>query len=247
MVYHLKKKNHQTTKKMDTMKKLATFVVFALLNVFSVNAQTEWNFGVIPAADQENMNTDAVLWKNNEASFRYENTVKNTPKKEPLMANGQELEMTKGLLFDGVTKSNRIRLSYKDKNQVLILSEAGFSITIPDLKKGQKIEVVAKPASSGTTAGLSATNLDAEEGSFGEITAKSTHNGTVKEDGEVTLTTETNGVGFCTIKVTEGTNGITEIKTDAQAQGKWFTIDGKRISKPTTGGLYICNGKKIAM
>lgn len=232
---------------MDTMKKLATFVVFALLNVFCVNAQTEWNFGVIPAADQENMNTDAELWKNNEASFRYENTVKNTPKKEPLMASGKELEMTKGLLFDGVTKSNRIRLSYKDKNQVLILSEAGYSITIPNLKKGQEIEVVAKPATSGTTAGLSVTNLDAKEGKFGEITAKGTFKGTVKEDGEVTLTTETNGVGFYSIKVAEATSAISEVKTDGKTDSKWFTADGKRISKPTASGLYICNGKKIAM
>lgn len=232
---------------MDTMKKFAALVVFAVMNVFSVNAQNEWNFGVIPAADQENMNADAMLWKNNEASFRYENTVKNTPKKEPLTANGKELEMTKGLLFDGVTKSNRIRLSYKDKNQVLILSEAGFSITIPNLKKGQEIEVVAKPATSGTTAGLSATNIDAEEGSFGTITEKATHKGMVKADGEVTLTTETSGVGFYTIKVSEGTNGITEVNAERKADGRWFTVDGKRISKPTKGGLYICNGKKIAM
>ena len=44
-----------------------------------------------------------------------------------------------------------------------------------------------------------------------------------------------------------GTSGIEGVST-AKAEGAWFSLDGKRLSsKPTVGGIYIRDGKKIVV
>lgn len=51
-----------------------------------------------------------------------------------------------------------------------------------------------------------------------------------------------------TIKVTfiEDTTGIKKVQTEGQRQdGKWYTLSGMPVEKPTQPGIYIQNGKKI--
>ena len=51
-----------------------------------------------------------------------------------------------------------------------------------------------------------------------------------------------------TIKVTfiEDTTGIKKVQTEGQRQdGKWYTLSGMPVEKPTQPGVYIQNGKKI--
>ncbi len=38
--------------------------------------------------------------------------------------------------------------------------------------------------------------------------------------------------------------GINELNVDAQNDGAWYTIDGRRVAAPTQTGIYIHNGKK---
>ena len=37
------------------------------------------------------------------------------------------------------------------------------------------------------------------------------------------------------------------IVTEATANGKWYTIEGQQINKPTQKGLYIKNRKKVVI
>ena len=49
--------------------------------------------------------------------------------------------------------------------------------------------------------------------------------------------------------VSDGTVGITELKTDNPSESQVFTIDGRSVNKSNTlcKGLYITNGKKYVV
>ena len=47
---------------------------------------------------------------------------------------------------------------------------------------------------------------------------------------------------------TTGISEVTEVNSGNQKAAEWFTLGGARLpEKPTTPGIYICNGKKIAI
>lgn len=49
---------------------------------------------------------------------------------------------------------------------------------------------------------------------------------------------------YGTWKDYEGTSGISTLKKE-QLEGEWYTLDGRRVEKPTRKGVYINNGKVV--
>jgi hypothetical protein len=48
--------------------------------------------------------------------------------------------------------------------------------------------------------------------------------------------------------VSDGTVGITELKSEGRSEGEVFTLDGRTANKSTLQkGLYIANGKKYVV
>lgn len=55
-------------------------------------------------------------------------------------------------------------------------------------------------------------------------------------------------VFFWREKVADGIESIFTTQPSAPAAQRWFTLDGRMLSgKPTTAGIYICNGKKYVV
>ena len=95
-----------------------------------------WDFTVTSTTDWDNLLADEKNWTK-ASETRMSN--KNSYADAPLIANGQELEATKGLLFN-ISAADKLRI---DKNNRLCLNGNGLSFTIPGLEKGQKVTTFA--------------------------------------------------------------------------------------------------------
>lgn len=230
------------------MKKILSIIALMALTM-GANAQASWNFSNLSDADKALLDGDQTNWTYDATNLRYANTADYLPSGETLKAGGKELDITKGLLFTA-TKKDRIRLSVKQNYQVLVLNDAGMSVVIPGLKKGQTIEVVAKTGKSSEAHGFTASNTIAEDGSFVESTDKQTNKATVVADGDVVLTTTSGSMVIYSINVNEAenTNGILAINnTEKNGSRQWYTLDGVRVSQPAGRGIYLMNGKKYTI
>ncbi len=75
--------------------------------------------------------------------------------------------------------------------------------------------------------------------------------GAIAEDGTCTGTNgilaNAGGIIDMNLKVTAKTTGIDGVTTDGATNAKVYTLDGRRVNKPsrTAKGLYIVNGKKV--
>ena len=188
------------------MKKINTLLYTLLAAVMTLtatgaNAQS-WNFSTMSQTDQDNCNAD-VNWVAGTGRYGYVLALDN----EALIANGTELEYTKGLLFTANAPSApedgkaKVRCNY-EKGQ-LELNGTGVQMTIPGLKAGQVITVKCLTAKSGQARGLDATNLSGTTG-FGQesISADAMScTGTVSADGDVTLTTLVGGMYLYNVDV----------------------------------------------
>ena len=38
---------------------------------------------------------------------------------------------------------------------------------------------------------------------------------------------------------------VEEIETEASGVEVWYTLQGVRVERPTSAGIYICNGRKV--
>lgn len=162
-----------------------------------------WDFTTTASTDVANLTADATNWKKTveetlEFSFnRY--TAQNAYNAAPLLANGVELELTKGLTF--TAKEKKIRV---DENYRLNLNGGNIVITTPILKKGQKVKVTAFSSSSSEYEDrfLTATNLDNTTG-FGAGNSEYAaylNTGVVTRDGKVSFTTSA-GINILKIEV----------------------------------------------
>jgi pectate lyase len=197
---------------MKRLTNIFTLLVLMLGMGMNVNAQT-WDFATLSANDQENLEADTSGdWGHNTSSNdRWGNKKKH--EKEPVKANGVELEYTKGLLltFGSSTGEGNFRADIKNRRAWI----AAGSITIPALTKGSRVTVSYMSSSKDVARGISVTNLTPDEGSkFGtnnKGTASITDAGTVTEDGDVTLTMTTtqdgsNGMYLYLIKVEDASD-----------------------------------------
>ncbi len=204
------------------MKKLFTFLA-AFLVTLCVGAQTDlskgktWNFEVTSDTDWSNLTADTENWTINSTNDRATNKKAFTD--APVMANGVELEATEGLLVSGAEGKIRI-----DKNKRLNMNGKDLSITIPGLKKGQVVTVMARTASSSDlTRYLSATNLSETTGFESAHNADEVYenSGTVTADGDVVITTIIGGLNIFSITIT-GASGSGEPEPEMTAEAYFW-------------------------
>ncbi len=170
------------------MKKIQLLFTFVLCMMFAnLNAQT-WSFTSLSDEDKALCAADAN-WLLGTDRYCYLKELSNAA----LVANGTELSYAKGLLFTASAPSGnaegkaKIRLNYGSKR--LELNGANISLTIPNLKAGQKVTVSCKTGKSGEARGLNVTNLTPVSGSFNSTSTDDQVNvGTVTADGNVVLT-----------------------------------------------------------
>lgn len=150
---------------------------------FGVNAQT-WDFRNMPEGDAANLSADGSNWTQslNGTINRWAN--KNKVSEEALIANGSELEMTKGLKFTAGS-SDKIRI---DQNSAIRLNGSNLKITIPNLSAGATVTVTCETANSSSARTVSASNLTVTSG-FIATTDMQTNIGKVTAAGPVTITT----------------------------------------------------------
>lgn len=205
-----------------------------------------WDFTVTSTTDWDNLLADETNWtKANDTRMSNKNSYANAP----LIANGQELEATKGLLFN-ISAADKLRI---DKNNRLCLNGNGLSFTIPGLTKGQTVTITARTASkSGLDRYLSAENLTVTEG-FAPHDADEwfANVGTVTEDGDVTIKTNLGGMNIQKIVVTAAEGGgeptVVIAKPTFEVDGVTYesgaTVEGlktgQRVTINVEEGVYI--------
>lgn len=126
-----------------------TFIFVTLLLYSVIATATTWNFRKTSSSDLSLVAADAANW--NEGSKYYDNI--NAIANSPLIAEGEELEYAKGLVFTAVAKGVRIN---NGVNRMWINGKT--TITIPNAKAGDIVEVTYANSGDGSR-GLYGTNL----------------------------------------------------------------------------------------
>ena len=110
------------------------------LEQLKASSERTWDFTKTPLMDLGVLKADAAKtdgenkWSYDEGKKQFESQSAFTT----LQANGVPLYMTDGLTFSGVENSGDLRI---DIDSRLLLNSSGIGITLPSLKKGQKITV----------------------------------------------------------------------------------------------------------
>lgn len=183
------------------MKKHTLFIyniVAAMLMMAATATAQTWNFSTLSDTDKANLNADTENWTYESSNNRWKNV--SVYDRQPLVANGTELEFSRGLLLTA-NAADRVRVD--DKKKSLTLNGTAVTVTIPGLTAGTTLTVVCQSSSSTTARALTPTNLTVTAG-FGKSTDKTTCTGTVDEDGEVTLTSDG---GIYIFSISAGTGG----------------------------------------
>ena len=180
------------------MKKIMLTMVALMLSIMT-NAQKTWDFTQMSDADSTALRAAAAEWTYTESSNRFENV---NAISGALTANGAELAISKGLTFEAPEKKIRI-----DVNKRIQLAGKKVALTIPALKKGQKVTITF--ASTGNTEVTldSRTNLtDASGFEAADKNTTQTGVGTVLADGAVTFMSTVGSVNVFSVSV-EGEGG----------------------------------------
>jgi pectate lyase len=173
--------------------KKTLFFLAALMTVMMASAQS-WNFKTISDGDVALMNAATNQWYHETGSndrYHLLTAVKN----ESLKVDGNELEITKGLLFTvtASTSTTQGNLRVDIKNMRLWVAGSD-TIVIPNVAAGKQVTVIAK-----TSAGSSSTdkergvnvsaNVKPLTGKFNQVSADQVTNvGVVEQEGDVMLT-----------------------------------------------------------
>lgn len=183
------------------MRHINTIIYILLTSIMTLlatdaNAQT-WDFSTVSPTDRANLSADAANWNHESTSSndRYKNN--STYSTEPLTANNTELEYTKGLLFT-TTQTDAIRIDVKGGRIAL---NKTTTVTVKNLKAGDKITVSCKTSSKEQARGLNVTNITPEKGYFNSTSLDDqTNTGIITADGDITLT-NTGGLYVYSIKI----------------------------------------------
>lgn len=223
--------------------------------VLDPTAPTTWNFAEgLSDADKAALDADAETWTLSEGYYSNAVALAERNVFTPLMANGAELEFTKGLSF---TRDNseglgvgRVRL-YAE-NPSLYLNGSANSIKIPALIKGDVVKVRVKGGGTSERS-LGVSNVDngtvaaVVEGEGEEAKAISVDaEMTVQANGDVVLS-PSNGFYFYAITVNADlpeATGIKGVKTVEQTNNVIYNLAGQKVNAQYKG-IMIQNGKKV--
>lgn len=217
------------------MKKQSIYGVLTLLLMLmpAIAFAQSWDFSSVSQTDQDNLNADTNGWLFDSSNNRWKNQT--TYDKQPLMANGVEVQFTKGLLVTAPA-TDRVRIDMKKKS--FTLNGANGVVTIPDLKAGTQITVICQSSSSSTARCLTPTNLTVSEG-FSKSTSKTTNIGTVNADGDVTLTSD-GGIYIYSITAGTASEGGNTPEEEPVADDHSTTLNtSKTQAQLTTNGNVV--------
>jgi len=145
---------------------------------------TRWDFVTVPSADAARMSADAN-WKVDSKSRYCYTPAMNTA---PAMANGDTLDMAKGLLFTiPANADGSLRFGGTTKALWMGYASGSCTLTIPGCKGGDWIALEYMTSKKGTTRVITATNI---VGTLPSSSSSSTHEkgqAKVSSDGDVTL------------------------------------------------------------
>lgn len=233
---------------MKTINTLLYIMLAGLMTLFAsnANAQQSWNFSTMSQADKDACAADANWVLGNERYCYIGGAMTNAP----LVANGIELEYTKGLLFTTTDPSSptegsaRVRCNFGSSR--LELNGSNLSIIIPDLTAGQTVTVNCKTSSgSGEARGFNVTNLSPVSGYFNQTTGEDQTNvGTVIENGNVVLTT-TGGMNIYSITVTGEGGEVTPPESDYNDVSQNITKNQVRLTVGSDIKYYNTDEVKI--
>ncbi len=194
-------------------------------------AQT-WNFTATGEADKAALAADPGAWEHELTSSndRYKNLA--SYDRQQLKANGQELQVTAGLLFTA-GEADAIRIDIKGKRMA---TNKPLTITIPGLKAGMTLTMSCKTSSKTTARGFNVTNLDPVEGCFNATSLdEQTNVATVVADGDVTLA-NTGGMYVYSITVAGQQQGGAGGSTGAD-HSVGMDLRASQARLTTTGGV----------
>lgn len=166
------------------------YLIAALAVSIAMNAQSAtekvdkaWTFTTLPSSDVSNITADKNWIKDSKSRYCDTIAIDNAP----LMANGVELTVTKGLLFTAIANTNgNIRLAGKTGSLWL---GANCKLTIPDRKKGEVVTISYMTSSKSAKRNLGLENI-AGDFPMTTGTTKQTGHGKVSADGDVSFTIE---------------------------------------------------------
>ncbi len=188
------------------MKKQLYRTVLSLLMAFAgitPSHAAAWDFTtIIDDTDIANLDADPTNWTKDGKRWKFKPALT----RGVLTANGQELHVTKGLLFTCTASGDSYRVGTEKR---LWVSSSKSLIIIPDLKKGQTVTIKFKSSSSSAERTITPSNLDNISG-FELTTADQTGTGMVSADGDVVLT-PTGALYIYGIEVSESETGSTVV------------------------------------
>ena len=178
----------------------------AVFEAEPIHPQT-WDFTKISETDLTNL-ADAVTednakWKEDNPTgyIRYTTTVKYDSDNAALLANGEELDYTKGLKFTFPAKDQRISVYPNNIQAGLQLRATGVTLTIPELKKGTKIIMAIRSNGQGTSSTLTSENFTKDENATLTTATFNYTTGVATNNGDVSFTTESGGMIFRRITI----------------------------------------------
>lgn len=216
---------------------------------------TVWDFAAeIGSGDLANMEADTENWKYEEANNRYSNVyvlakVAEGYNDEAVMANGAELEFTKGLTigrYNNKLNAGNLRL---DNGKGMGLNGSGVVLAIPGLIAGDVVKI-RYASTNDEPRGFTVINADITETKLQNVDEKAEETMTVAENGKLILQT-TAGLYVYALAVNDELPEMvdTAIKTIAQesnVNGAIFNLAGQQVNKAVKG-VYIMNGKKFVV
>ena len=224
----------------NTLISAAAAAIMAL-TAATAGAQT-WNFTATGDADIANLAADPAAWEHEQTSSndRYKSL---TPyDRQPLTANGQELQVTAGLLFTA-GDADAIRIDIKGKRMA---TNKPLTITIPGLKAGMTLTMSCKTSSKTTARGFNVTNLEPVEGSFNATSLdEQTNVATVVADGDVTLA-NTGGMYVYSIAVADPQQGGGDTPAAADHSVD-MDLKANQARLTTTGGVEVLQHRRAKL
>ena len=173
-----------------------------------------WNFKTaLSDTDKNNLANDGTNWTDDYDSNKRFNSKVNFSTLGVLMANGNPIEKTAGLLFTG--NAGRIRIA-----DDYVMNNTSVPMTIPNLKAGDEVTVVFSTGSNGNSRSISVSNASLVYGTesssvLAEDDATAVYK--VSADGNVAISSADNFMRYYSVTVATNSNNAVTVSSAAYA------------------------------